>query len=93
VNDDHIAVNNGGVSFVGQDATRLYAVTVLRASIKLHRSTGLIPTRGMTITRLFQRATEITGRPYKRGQHDAAIADLTTWINTMKAALPVVDNC
>lgn len=65
---------------------------VLRSSIDLHRKTGIIPTRGVTITRMFAMATQYTGKQYKRGAHEAAIADLDTWLATMRAALPVTVN-
>lgn len=88
--ESFVKVDNTGTSFVGPDATRLYRANVIRQSISFHKKTGMIPTRGMTITKLFALATGITGKPYKRGDHDKAYADLTTWINTMIAALPVI---
>lgn len=81
-----------GISFVGSDATQLYRAVVLKSSISLHQKCGMIPTRGMTITKLFQIASEFTGQRYKRGEHERAIADLTVWIETMKSALPVTDS-
>jgi hypothetical protein len=34
--------------------------------------------------------TKYTGKKYKRTQHEQARADLQVWIETMKAALPVI---
>lgn len=82
--------NDGGFCLTG-DAIPLYQVITLRAAIKLHKACGMIPTRGMTITRMFQSAKNVTGKTYKRGQHDAAIADLTLWIDAAKASMPVTD--
>ena len=79
---------NGGFTLTG-DAIPVFGVISLRGAIKLHKACGMIPTRGMTITKMLQRAGEITGKKYKRGQHDAAIADLTVWIDAAKASLPV----
>jgi hypothetical protein len=90
MDDSHITItDNGGMSFVGADAVDLYRVMTLRSSIDLHRKCGLIPTRGVTITKMFKLAGQYTGQTYKRGQHERAIADLTVWIETMKSALPI----
>jgi hypothetical protein len=35
-------------------------------------------------------ASKITGKTYKRGQYDQAIADVNEWIWAMESALPVV---
>lgn len=85
-----ITITGPLVSFDGPDATRLYAAMALRAAIKLHKACGIIPTRGMTISKLFAAAKPYTGQSYKRGEHDRAMADLTTWIETMRSALPIV---
>ena len=69
------------MTFTGPDGVNTYRAAVLRSSIKLHKSTGMIPTRGVTITRMFKLATEYTGKTYKRGAHDAAIADLQEWLD------------
>jgi len=89
--DSHITRFPGGMSFVGPDATSLLRAIQLRAGIKLHKVSGLIPTRGVTITRMFTLATDYTGQTYKRGEHDRAVEDLTVWIETMKSAIPVED--
>jgi len=87
-----VARMDKALSYVGPDATKYAAVKILRGAIKLHRDTGMIPTRGMTITRMLQSATTITGRLYKgKTKHDDAIYDLTKWIDAMRAALPVVE--
>lgn len=88
-NDSRIEVGVGGTSFIGTDAVQLFSVTTLRSGIKLLQK-GLKPSRGWTMTNALARATGITGKKYKRSQADAAVADLTVWIETMKAALQVV---
>lgn len=92
MNDSHIVVDADGnaVSYVGPDATDLFRVRMLRASILMHAQSGIIPTRGMTITRLFQAASGYTGKAYKRGQHDQAVADLDRHIAAFTASLPIV---
>jgi len=68
------------ITFVGKDGVSTYRAIVTKSAIKLHRDCGMIPTRGMTITKLFKVAAEITGTKYKRGQHDLAMANLEKWI-------------
>lgn len=83
---------DGGSTHAGLDAVRRVRAISTRSAIALHRKCGLIPTRGMTITRLLAVATEFTGKPYKgAGKHERAEADLTVWIDTMTAALPIID--
>jgi hypothetical protein len=82
--------HNGGTTFTG-DAIHLYRAVTLKGALKLHRDCGMIPTRGMTITKMFAIAQQITGKKYKRGGHDAAITDLTAWIEAAKASMPIID--
>lgn len=80
---------NGAMSFNGPDAVNLYRANMIRQGIKLHMTTGMILTRGATITKLFGMASEYTGNKYKRGQHEKAIADMTAWIDAAMASIPV----
>jgi hypothetical protein len=81
--------HNGGTTFTG-DAIHLYRAVTLKSAIKLHKACGMIPTRGMTITKMLGSAEQITGKKYKRGQHDVAITDLTAWIEAAKASMPII---
>ena len=83
--------NDGGFTLTG-DAIPMFQVITLKGAIKLHKACGMIPTRGMTITKMLQSASNVTGKKYKRGQHDAAIADLELWLAAAKASMPVTDN-
>jgi len=47
----------------------------LKAHLKMVKI-GMLPAKGMTKTKLLAKAGGITGVKYKRGQYDAAIADL-----------------
>ena len=76
-------------SYNGPDAVNLFRAKMLKASIGLHRKTGMIPTRGVTITKMFAMATQYTGQKYKRGEHLRAEEDLQVWISTMISALPI----
>ena len=55
----------------------------VKAALKISK-TGMLPSRGMTKTKLMRNAAAITGVTYKRGQIDTAIADLTSLIETYK---------
>lgn len=76
-------------SFVGPDATALFRAMTLHSAIKLYLATGMIPTRGVTISKMLVIATQITGKTYRRGAGQAAVDDLQVWIEAMKAAMPV----
>lgn len=82
---------SGATSVVGRDAMSLYRAITLNASLKLWKATKMIPTRGVTITVMLGIAKEFTGKDYKRSQVDQCMQDLQTWIDTMKAAMPVKD--
>ena len=86
----HIDKNGKVSAYIGPDATQLFRAKATKMAISLHEKTGMIPTRGVTITKLFAIAGQYTGKKYKRGEHARAVADLTIWINTMASALPVV---
>jgi hypothetical protein len=47
-------------------------------------------TRTATPTRTFALASKITGKTYRRGQYDQAMADVRLWIGTMEAAFPMI---
>lgn len=79
----------GGTSIVGPDAMALFRAVSLKSSLQLYQKTGLIPTRGVTLTVMLKLAGQYSGKTYKRTEIDKAKADLQKWIDTMKAALPI----
>jgi hypothetical protein len=83
-------VNAGSTAYVGPDAVSLFRAITLRSGLRLYRATGLKPNRSYTPTAMLTVASEYTGRRYKRGQFEQAENDLTVWIETMKAAMPIV---
>jgi hypothetical protein len=91
-NQDHIRVHSGGgMTFVGGDAVELYRLAAMRSAINLHKVSGMIPTRGMTITKMLANVTALTGKAYKgKAKHDLALADLDARIAAAKASMPVV---
>jgi len=93
MNSEIVLHEGGGVTLSGPDAMALMKAATLRGAIRMHKACGMIPTRGVGPKQMKALATEITRKPYKGKEwHAAAIADLDTWIATMKAALPVTDN-
>jgi lipopolysaccharide/colanic/teichoic acid biosynthesis glycosyltransferase len=71
-----IAHKDGGMSFVGPAAVDVYRITMLASSIKMYAACGIIPTRGVGITRMLQMAGEYTRKVYKRKDMLQAAADL-----------------
>jgi len=90
----YIETGAASTSFVGPDATSLFAAVSLRAAIRMWVNTNgtLKASRHYTPTAMAAAATRVTGKPYTRNRESLrqAMADLTTWIEAMKAALPVV---
>jgi hypothetical protein len=90
--DSYIRYSRGrgeATSYVGRDATQLYRVNMIKVSIKLWMKTGMMPTRGVTITKLLKMAEQYTGRKYKKSEAAYAIEDLHNWVTTMISALPI----
>ena len=92
MNDSYIGVNkqNQCTSFVGPDATNYVRAELLASALKLYDKCKIIPTRGVTPTKMLKMATGYTGKAYKRGQYLSAAADVKKWADEMKAALPKV---
>jgi len=89
--DSYIVQHDDGVrAFVGLDATRLAHARTVYISLKACKA-GMRLTRTATPTRSFELASKITGKTYKRGQYDQAMADVRAWILAMESALPVID--
>lgn len=95
MSDSYMTVRNGQVSsYVGCDAVSVVRALSLWSALKLYVNSGgkIIPTRGMTITKMLKLATQITGKSYKRTEAMKAAEDVKKWADEMKAALPVVEN-
>jgi hypothetical protein len=88
--ESYIQTGPGGTTFVGPDATELFRAATLMSALGLLKA-GIVPTRGLSSKRALAMASGYTGKKYKRGQHDLARADLKVWIETMKSALPIVE--
>jgi hypothetical protein len=64
------------MSFNGPAAVDVYRILTLASSIKMYAACGLIPTRGVTITRMLAMAGEYTRKVYKRKDMLQAADDL-----------------
>jgi hypothetical protein len=90
--DSSITIHkDGGFTLAGADAVNLYRAAVLASSLKLFAKTGMIPTRGVTGSKMLAMATQYTGKKYKRGEHMKASEDITVWVREMRDALPTED--
>lgn len=74
------------ISFNGE-GVNVFRAALLASSIGLYSKTKIIPTRGVTITKMLKMAEGYTGRLYKRTQLDMCIADLNTWVQRRKQEL------
>jgi hypothetical protein len=64
----------------------------LHQALKFYAKTGMRMTRVAKPTAMLELATTFSGKKYKRGEYLKAAEDLSTWIETMRAALPCEDN-
>ena len=69
------------ITFSGPAGVATYRAIVLKHGLMLYAKTGMKPNRAYTPTAMLRTAGQITGKAYKRGQYQEAIADLTAWIN------------
>jgi len=90
MNDSHLKASPDGrvQSYIGEDSTRLFQAKVVKQGLRACKL-GMRLSRNATPTTLFALTKQFTGKSYKRGQYDIAIADLDIWINTMTLALPI----
>ncbi len=70
---------NRPMSFVGEQAVHIFYARALREAIRLHQKTGLIPRRGVTITKMMKQTQRVTGQKFSIHQHEEAISALEKW--------------
>lgn len=85
-----ITHSKGGTVYSGPDAVRYFGAMQLKLAIRLYRKTKIIPTRGMSISRMLKLAKPFTGKRYANSAAgwEKCEADLQVWCDTMRAALP-----
>jgi hypothetical protein len=87
--DSYIEINNGrATSFVGPDATALFAAITLKHGL-IMLSKGIKPARHWTKTKALMACKQYTNKSYKLSQIELAIFDMNTWIEAMKCTIPV----
>ena len=89
--DSGVTIANHATTYFGRDGVELFRVKTLKSSISLWLKCGLIPTRGVTITKMLKLATHYTGQKYTTKKAQQAVEDLQAWIDTMSSALPIDD--
>lgn len=89
--DSYILTQPDGqvISYVGEDAARYYQARIVLAALRAIKA-GFRMTRTATPTNLYKTAKQFTGKDYKRGQIDLAIADMEHWVSYMMLALPIL---
>ena len=89
MNDSSIIYDKKGnaVAFQGPDAVQAFRAAALVSAIGL-LSKGIKPGRGWSMKYALALATEYTGKTYKRTEYAQAQADVSAWVQAMKAALP-----
>jgi hypothetical protein len=83
--------HRGGTTIQGKDGISFYRAITCKQALVFYMKTKMLTTRGATPTVLLAIASEYTGKKYKRGQYQAAVDDLHTWIETMRAGLQIED--
>jgi len=65
---------------------QMYRAIVVKSGIGLYIKSGgtILPSRDWTPTRMLKAATEITGKPFRRGQHFEAFVALGQWLEIAK---------
>jgi hypothetical protein len=90
-NDSEIIVSQHSTTYIGPDAVALVRAAHLFAALRLYAKTGMQVTRNARPAQLLEWATQLTGKQYKgKDKYFTAADDVHKWVETMKAALPVL---
>lgn len=68
------------VTFEGKQGVQTYRAIALKQGLTLFVKTGMRPNSAWTPSNMLRAAGSITGKVYKRGRYQEAIADLEQWI-------------
>lgn len=60
---------NGGAIYAGPKGVNVFRLRVLAGAIRLYAKCGVIPTRGVTISKMMKQAEADTGKKFKRGAY------------------------
>jgi hypothetical protein len=67
---------NGGASYVGPKGVNVFRLRCLAGAIRLYAKTGMIPTRGVTITKMMKQAEQDTGKKFKKRDYITAALEV-----------------
>jgi hypothetical protein len=81
---------SGSTIYDGSSAVEFFRLIAIAQILEFYDQWGIIRVQGWTPTALLTKATEITGKTYKRGRHAQAAADLRAMAEHIRASLPVV---
>lgn len=90
MNDSITVTQNGGTMFSGEKAVSAYRIKMLAYGIKGWAKFKMIPTRGVTISKMLKMATEYTGKKYKNKPEDYAKAEADLNALFTERAAPLV---
>lgn len=80
---DAITHSQHGTIFTGSAVHIMRAATV-RSAIRMYIHSGMLITRGMTISKLMRAASDITDKKFKARDYAGAMAALDQWITEAK---------
>ena len=70
--------------FSGREDVNMLIMITLKHGLTLYAKTGIKPNRAWTPTRMLAKASEFTGKSYKRGQYLQAAADIDDLLPSTK---------
>lgn len=73
-------------TFSGREEVNTFVLVTLKAAIGLYVKTGMKANRDYTPTNMLRKASEFTGKTYKRGQLQQAFDDLQAKYNEILKA-------
>jgi hypothetical protein len=92
-----ITVSKGATTFAGPAGVDVFRANLLKSSLRLFAKTGIIPTRGVSGSKLLKLATQYTGITYKAGAKvresaEVAARDLEAVVSGKLEAIKIEHN-
>lgn len=86
-----VEITKGGTTVMTGDAIELMRWQCLKSGLEGYAKFGMIPTRGVTITKMLKMAGDVTGKKYKKGDALKAAADVKASMDVLKGSLDIRD--
>jgi len=67
-------------TFSGPAGVATFRAVAIKSALRMYANTGMQVNRAYTPKAMLAAASEITGKPFKRGQYKEAIAALESWL-------------